>query len=103
MGVGRLLQPESCQPPRLREQAFPEKFGAHNGVRASCACSWVGISGASVGRKGNLLCFGLLLESELYLEAMGAEGLRGAGAGEHGRLGWSPASAASQAGPGVFW
>lgn len=55
------------------------------------------------GRKGNLLCFGLLLELELYLEVMGAEGLRGAGAGGEDRLGWLPASAASQAGPGVFW
>lgn len=63
----------------------------------------VGVGGATVERKGNLLCFGLLLELELYLEVMGAEGLRGAGAGGDDRLGWSPASAASRAGPGVFW
>lgn len=70
----RLLQPEPCQPPRRGERAFLEKFAAHDGVRASCACSWVGIGGATVGRKGNLLCFGLLLELELYSEVMAAEG-----------------------------
>lgn len=39
--------------PSLGEQAFPEKFGAHGGVRARCACSWVGIS----GRKGKSALF----------------------------------------------
>lgn len=87
MGVGGLLQPEPWQPPGLGEQAFPEEFGAHDGVRASCACSWIGIAGATVGRKGNLLCFGLLLEMKLHSEAKGAEGLGGTGLGE--MAGWA--------------
>lgn len=82
MGVGGLLQPEPCQAPGLGEQAFPKEFEAHDGVRDSCVCSWVSISGATVGRKGNLLCFGLLLELELL--EFGGDG----GRGSEGHWGW---------------
>lgn len=111
---GRLLRPRALLAPLGRgEGTFSKEergeFGANDGTKtvwtgpaaahpsASPGPSGGGVQSVAAGAGGSLLCLGLLLVAGA---SGGSFGLWGTRAGEGGGLGWSPASAESQAGPG---